>query len=204
MGFGSNVNYTTTTVLLSVPFILVSSGLLTMNWYPAKFFSGNSYCYLAGMVVTVTCILNNTTTTVLLHLIPQIFNFIYSCPQLFKFLPCPRHRMPIIHKKSDLITYSTFPLDEKISPYTMFFLSILENLRLVKIERDKDKRKPFNCNNLTLINLLLIHCGPLKEADAVKYLLVIQAISSILGILVIYPSLSIILTKVINLPILQH
>lgn len=25
---------------------------------------------------------------------PQIINFIYSVPQLFKFVPCPRHRLP--------------------------------------------------------------------------------------------------------------
>lgn len=26
--------------------------------------------------------------------IPQILNFLYSLPQLFGFVPCPRHRLP--------------------------------------------------------------------------------------------------------------
>jgi UDP-N-acetylglucosamine--dolichyl-phosphate N-acetylglucosaminephosphotransferase len=26
--------------------------------------------------------------------IPQILNFLYSVPQLFGFIPCPRHRLP--------------------------------------------------------------------------------------------------------------
>jgi len=30
----------------------------------------------------------------LLFFIPQIINFLYSVPQLFHLIPCPRHRLP--------------------------------------------------------------------------------------------------------------
>ncbi|RKO85810.1 hypothetical protein BDK51DRAFT_29135, partial [Blyttiomyces helicus] len=62
--------------------------------YPARAFGGDTFCYFAGMVFATVGILGNFSKTVLLFMIPQIFNFVYSCPQLFKFVDCPRHRMP--------------------------------------------------------------------------------------------------------------
>ncbi|KAJ1941706.1 tunicamycin resistance protein, partial [Linderina pennispora] len=32
--------------------------------------------------------------TLLLLFVPQAFNFVYSAPQIFGFVPCPRHRLP--------------------------------------------------------------------------------------------------------------
>ena len=88
-----------------LPFMGVTLGYLRHNWYlqvqrltffryPAKAFGGDTYCYFAGMTFAVVGILGNFSKTVLLFMIPQIFNFIYSCPQLFHIVECPRHRMP--------------------------------------------------------------------------------------------------------------
>ena len=33
----------------------------------------------------------------------QVFNFLYSTPQLFKFVPCPRHRLPRLDTKTGLL-----------------------------------------------------------------------------------------------------
>ena len=77
------------------PFIATTLGYLKLNWYPAKVFGGDSYCYFAGMVFATVGILGNFSKTVLLFMIPQIFNFIFSCPQLFGLVECPRHRMPL-------------------------------------------------------------------------------------------------------------
>lgn len=52
--------------------------------------------------VIIRPLLEHTTLTLthapflyLLQLLTcQTFNFLYSLPQLFKLLPCPRHRMP--------------------------------------------------------------------------------------------------------------
>ena len=58
-------------------------------------FVGDTYCYFAGMTFAVVGILGHFSKTLLLLFIPQVFNFLYSTPQLFKFVPCPRHRLPM-------------------------------------------------------------------------------------------------------------
>ena len=61
---------------------------------PAEVFVGDTYCYFAGMTFAVIGILGHFSKTMLLFFIPQIINFLLSVPQLFKFIPCPRHRLP--------------------------------------------------------------------------------------------------------------
>lgn len=101
------------TVML--PFFAVSCALLSLNWYPAQggslyddvvtrelthqfvthaVFVGDTYCYFAGMTFAVVGILGHFSKTMLLFFIPQVFNFLFSCPQLFHLVPCPRHRLP--------------------------------------------------------------------------------------------------------------
>lgn len=46
------------------------------------------------MTFAVAGILGHYSKTLLLFFIPQILNTIYSLPQLFRVIPCPRHRMP--------------------------------------------------------------------------------------------------------------
>ena len=58
-------------------------------------FVGDTYCYFAGMTFAVVGILGHFSKTLLLFFLPQIFNFLYSTPQLFKFVECPRHRLPV-------------------------------------------------------------------------------------------------------------
>ena len=41
--------------------------------------------------------------TMLLFFVPQVFNFVYSVPQLFHCVPCPRHRMPRYDADTDLL-----------------------------------------------------------------------------------------------------
>jgi UDP-N-acetylglucosamine--dolichyl-phosphate N-acetylglucosaminephosphotransferase len=95
---------------LIVPFVAVSFALYLQNKlithyttrsrliltprYPAKVFVGDTFCYFAGMTFAVVGILGHFSKTMILFFLPQIFNFIYSLPQLFRIIPCPRHRMP--------------------------------------------------------------------------------------------------------------
>lgn len=81
-------------IQLMLPFSAVTSGLLYHNFYPADVFVGDTYCYFAGMTFAVVGILGHFSKTMLLFFIPQVFNFLYSCPQLFYFVDCPRHRLP--------------------------------------------------------------------------------------------------------------
>lgn len=62
--------------------------------YPARAFPGDTLCYVTGMAFAVVGIQAHFSKTLLLFFIPQIFNFLLSCPQLFGLVPCPRHRVP--------------------------------------------------------------------------------------------------------------
>jgi hypothetical protein len=66
-------------------------------------FVGDTYTYFAGMTIGVAGILGHFSETLLLFLIPQVFNFVYSLPQLFKIVPCPRHRLPTFDVKTGLL-----------------------------------------------------------------------------------------------------
>ncbi|KAI8822883.1 UDP-N-acetylglucosamine--dolichyl-phosphate N-acetylglucosaminephosphotransferase-like protein [Fimicolochytrium jonesii] len=119
-----------------LPFIGVTIGFLKHNWYPARAFPGDSYCYFAGMIFAVVGILGNFSKTVLLFMLPQIFNFIYSCPQLFGFVDCPRHRMPSCDHKTNLLQYTTFLLTAKRGKLATLgkpMISLLHFLGLVKL-----------------------------------------------------------------------
>ena len=77
-----------------LPLIGVTIGYLLHNWYPARVFGGDTLVYFAGMTFAVVGVLGHFSKTIVIFMIPQIFNFLYSCPQLFGFVECPRHRMP--------------------------------------------------------------------------------------------------------------
>lgn len=96
-----------------LPFIGVSMGLMIHNWYPSKVFIGDTYCYFAGMTFAVVGILAHYSKTLLLFFIPQIFNFLLSSPQLFRLVPCPRHRVPRYNRQTNLMEPSRVVLDEE-------------------------------------------------------------------------------------------
>ncbi len=79
---------------MMLPYIGVTAGLLRHNWFPSRVFVGDTFCYFSGMTFAVVGILGHFSKTMLLFFIPQVVNFLYSCPQLFKFVDCPRHRLP--------------------------------------------------------------------------------------------------------------
>ncbi|KAG0621928.1 hypothetical protein M758_3G058800 [Ceratodon purpureus] len=85
------------------PFLATSFGLLIFNWYPASIFIGDTYTYFAGTTLAVAGIHGHLSKTMFFFFMPQILNFVYSLPQLFKIVPCPRHRLPQFNKKSGLL-----------------------------------------------------------------------------------------------------
>jgi len=88
---------------LMLPLAATSLGLLWHNWFPAAVFVGDTYTYFAGMALAVAGILGHFSETLLIFLIPQVFNFAYSLPQLFKLVPCPRHRLPTLDPATGLL-----------------------------------------------------------------------------------------------------
>jgi UDP-N-acetylglucosamine--dolichyl-phosphate N-acetylglucosaminephosphotransferase len=48
-------------------------------------------------------ILGHFSETLLLFFAPQVFNFVYSLPQLARIVPCPRHRLPRLDPATGLL-----------------------------------------------------------------------------------------------------
>jgi len=181
-----------------IPYLTTSLALFTHNWYPSRVFPGDTFCYFSGMTFAVVAILGHFSKTLLLFFIPQVFNFLYSLPQLFHLVPCPRHRLPKYIKEEDSVCTSMacFPKTE-LGILGRISLGILSSLRvatvreyIVKVDTDSDTTTNVNmieCNNLTLLNFILRLTGPMHERSLTLTILAIQVLSSVIAFLVRYP-----------------
>merc|ERR1711916_426890 len=97
-----------------------------------------------------------------------VLNFVYSIPQLFKILPCPRHRLPRIDPKTQLLHYSSFSC--KTHEYKSF-----------KIHKDD-----IECPNYTLLCLVLRIFGPMNERTLCMTMLSIQMATTLLAFIIRY------------------
>lgn len=170
---------------LLLPFTGVSLALLQHNWYPARVFVGDTYCYFAGMVFVVVGILGHFSKTMWLLLIPQIFNFIYSSPQLFHVIPCPRHRLPKFNARTGLREPSTVEFKKPLYPILEMVLVLMGKLKLANITVAKDedgRRRVVESTNFTIINLWLVWWGPMKEETLAAGLTGLQVICGLLGL----------------------
>lgn len=91
-------------IYLVQPLLATSLALLAYNWYPSSVFVGDTYTYFAGMTLAVAGIMGHFSETLLLFFAPQVINFLLSLPQLFGFIPCPRHRLPKFDPQTGLLT----------------------------------------------------------------------------------------------------
>ncbi|XP_003391111.1 PREDICTED: UDP-N-acetylglucosamine--dolichyl-phosphate N-acetylglucosaminephosphotransferase-like, partial [Amphimedon queenslandica] len=176
---------------LILPFIAVSLALLRHNWYPSKVFVGDTLCYFAGMTFAVVAILGSFSKTMLLFFIPQVFNFLYSVPQLFGIIPCPRHRLPKFDRATGLLgmSYAKFSPDQ-MGPGGAALLKTLSFLRLAKVEwsppSGKEKKAEISVNNLTIINYLLKFIGPTHERTLTIYIMTVQVVGTIIAFSIRY------------------
>jgi UDP-N-acetylglucosamine--dolichyl-phosphate N-acetylglucosaminephosphotransferase len=168
---------------LLLPFIGVSLALLMHNWYPAKVFVGDTYCYFAGMVFAVDGILGHFSKTLVLLLLPQAFNFVYSAPQLFHVVPCPRHRLPHFNARTGLLECSRVEFKKPLSRPIAETLKLLHRLRLLDVETDEGGQV-LSSSNFTIINLWLVWFGPMREDRLALGLLGFQAVVGILGLFI--------------------
>ena len=81
-------------LVMMLPFLFTNLALFKFSNFPSKIFVGDTYTSFAGVVLAVCGILGHFSKTLLLFFVPQIINFLMSLPQIFKFIHCPRHRMP--------------------------------------------------------------------------------------------------------------
>ena len=170
---------------LMLPFIGCSAALLQHNWYPARVFVGDTYCYFAGMTFAVAAILGHNTKTVLLFFVPQLVNFAYSFPQLLRVVPCPRHRMPGYLAATNQLTMSFADFDlAELPSLGRLVVRACRALRLAHVEELPGGRT--RISNLTIINYALYKLGPMREDRLTAVLLAVQAACSAAALLVRY------------------
>ena len=146
-----------------IPFVATTLGLLSLNWWPARIFVGDTFTHFAGMTFAVAAILGHFSKTLLLLFVPQILNFLYSLPLLTRIIKLPRHRLPTFNPKTGLMHPSRLNDRKKIT-----------------------EEGEYNYVNLTLINLMLQIFGPLREDTLCIYLLIFQVICCSLGLIFRY------------------
>ncbi|KAL5336212.1 glycosyl transferase family 4-domain-containing protein [Aspergillus crustosus] len=166
-----------------LPFMGVSLALLSHNWYPSKVFVGDTYCYFAGMVFVVVGILGHFSKTLLLLFIPQIFNFLYSTPQVFHLIPCPRHRLPKYSAETGLLDASVTEWEIPPSRLVATSLELLHQLRLARI-RKNEHGHIVESSNLTILNLWLIWAGPMREDRLALSMVAVQTVCGLFGLFV--------------------
>ncbi|KAK2759490.1 tunicamycin resistance protein [Arachnomyces sp. PD_36] len=170
-------------IFLLLPFIGVSLALWWHNWYPSKVFVGDTYCYFAGMVFAVVGILGHFSKTLLLMFIPQIFNFLYSTPQLFRILPCPRHRLPRFNARTGLLEPSVTEWQRPPSSTIHLALELLHQFRLISIKKN-EKGEIIESTNLTILNLWLVLFGPTREDRLAMNIVALQAVCGLAGLVI--------------------
>ncbi|CAH1983922.1 unnamed protein product [Acanthoscelides obtectus] len=168
-----------------LPYTATTLALLKYNWYPSKVFVGDTFCYFSGMTFAVVGILGHFSKTTLLFFIPQIFNFLYSAPQLFRLIPCPRHRLPKFNSKIDKMEIST--TNFRYSDLSFPGKTMINIFRVFRLIWWQEKNGYVVTNNLTLINLVLYYLGPLHEQGLTIILLVIQIFCTCLAFVIRYP-----------------
>lgn len=169
---GESTDHAQLAAYLALPFVAVSGALLKHNWWPASVFVGDTFCYFAGMTFAVIGILGHFSKTMLLFFVPQIFNFLLSCPQLFGLVPCPRHRLPKLNKATGLLEASTVELKSPPKPLGYAVIKLLEFCGFIKKYQSE---KNLVLNNFTLLNTLLIWFGPMREDRLAALLMLVQA-----------------------------
>jgi len=169
-----------------MPLVAVCLGFLYHNWYPARAFPGDTLCYVTGMAFAVVGIQAHYSKTLLLFFIPQIFNFIMSCPQLFGLVPCPRHRVPRYDPDTNLLYASTTEFPKAPSRLTTVTLRTMAALGLTELTLHPSSGAIQKATNLTILNFFLIRLGPMNEKRLVQVLMCSQVAGSVLAFLVRY------------------
>ncbi|CZT08254.1 probable UDP-N-acetyl-glucosamine-1-P transferase Alg7 [Rhynchosporium agropyri] len=166
-----------------LPFIGVSLALLRHNWYPSAVFVGDTYCYFAGMVFAVVGICGHFSKTLLLLFIPQIFNFIYSAPQLFRIIPCPRHRLPRFNARTGFMEASVTEWAIPPKPHIAILLALLHRVKLLRVTWN-EQGVVETSSNFTILNLWLVWFGPKREDRLAVEILIMQTAVGLLGLFI--------------------
>eukprot|EP01062_Namystynia_karyoxenos_P058593 TRINITY_DN50110_c0_g1_i1.p1 TRINITY_DN50110_c0_g1~~TRINITY_DN50110_c0_g1_i1.p1 ORF type:complete len:480 (+),score=160.51 TRINITY_DN50110_c0_g1_i1:70-1440(+) len=181
---------------IAVPFAAVSMALWYHNWWPSSVFVGDTFCYFAGMTFAACGILGHFSKTLWLFLIPQLINFFYSLPQLFRIIPIPRHRMPAFDPATGNVQLSVCEFKPgELGRAGRAVYSLLSGLRLVHVRRLPDGR--VQMSNLTLICFFLYVFGPCREDRLCMRLLAFQVLCCALAFYVRFELAALFYDKVV-------
>lgn len=182
-------------LVLLIPFVFVSIPLYRANKYPASVFVGDTFCYFSGMTFAVVGLVGHFSKTLCLFFIPQAINFVYSVPQLFHFLDCPRHRLPKFNPSTGLLEMSCVEfllkpkstIKEKLGFLMIKFLSQLKLAHLEIVESDGvSGETKYRFNNLTLLNVFIFWFGPCHEQSLTTKLLSFQIFCTFIAFTIRY------------------
>lgn len=180
---GESIDHAYFALYLMLPFIGVGLALLKHNWWPAKVFVGDTFCYFAGMTFAVVGILGHFSKTLLIFFLPQVFNFVMSLPQLAGIIPCPRHRLPRLNEKTGLLEPSTTTVTNAGIVGSMI-IAIFKGMGIVKeYPSNPDGRV---LSNFTLLNALLVLFGPVREDRLCILLMLVQSLVCACGFIIRY------------------
>ncbi|KAF9021083.1 N-acetylglucosaminephosphotransferase [Hymenopellis radicata] len=154
-----------------LPLVAVCSGFMYHNWYPARAFPEIRFAHFSK--------------TLLLFFIPQVFNFLLSCPQLFGLVPCPRHRVPRFDSQTNLLHPSKAQFLRPPSQLTTLVLKVFSTLGLTETTTSTSG-SILETTNLTILNFLLLRFGPMNEKSLVKVLMCTQVAGSLFAFVVRY------------------
>lgn len=170
-----------------LPLVGVCLGFMYHNWYPARAFPGDTLCYVTGMAFSVVGIQAHFSKTLLLFFIPQIFNFLLSCPQLFGIVPCPRHRVPRFVSDTNLLHPSKTVFGKQPpTRLASLTLRVFATLGLTELTVDPTNGVVLEATNLTILNFLLLRLGPMNEKKLVQVLICTQIAGSVLAFIIRY------------------
>ncbi|KXN88194.1 UDP-N-acetylglucosamine--dolichyl-phosphate N-acetylglucosaminephosphotransferase [Leucoagaricus sp. SymC.cos] len=161
-------------------------GVWSAGMYPARAFPGDTLCYVTGMAFAVVGIQAHFSKTLLLFFIPQIFNFLLSCPQLFGLVPCPRHRVPRFDASQNLLYPSKAIFEKPPSKVTTLVLRVFATLGLTELTIHPSTGIILEATNLTILNFFLIRLGPMNEKRLVQVLICSQVAGSVVAFVVRY------------------
>uniref|UniRef100_A0A8R1DVV2 UDP-N-acetylglucosamine--dolichyl-phosphate N-acetylglucosaminephosphotransferase n=1 Tax=Caenorhabditis japonica TaxID=281687 RepID=A0A8R1DVV2_CAEJA len=166
-----------------LPFTACTAVLFFFNKYPSRVFVGDTFCYWSGMTLAVVSILGHFSKTLMLFFIPQTINFLYSIPQLFHFIPCPRHRLPKYDPKTDTVSMSKAEFKKsELKTLGKLFMTACRTIGMLHVEEfEKDGELYYCINNLTIINLVLKFGGPMHESTLNSVLMAIQVSGTVIA-----------------------
>lgn len=169
-----------------LPLVAVCVGFMYHNWYPARAFPGDTLCYVTGMAFAVVGIQAHFSKTLLLFFLPQIFNFLLSCPQLFGLVPCPRHRVPRFNADTNLLHPSKALFEKPPSRLTTYLLHMFATFGLTELTVHPKSGTILEATNLTILNFFLVRFGPMNEKRLVQVLMCSQVAGSVVAFVVRY------------------